>query len=162
MIVDVHNHFYPKAYLDTVKTGKCNARAERDASGNLLVVYEGDYNVVEPGHHDVAYRMAEIAKAGIHCQVLSLTTPGVHIEEPGRGVEMARACNEGFAQIVRKGDGPFEALAALPLQEPESAAAELRYAVRQLGAKGGLSSLTSTAGTSMSRNTRFSSGQPPN
>jgi aminocarboxymuconate-semialdehyde decarboxylase len=137
VIVDVHNHFYPKAYLDAVRQGTCVARAGEDADGNLLIIYEGDFNIVHPGHRDAAFRLEEIARNAIDCQVLSMTTPGVHIEERGFAIELARAVNEGFRDIVRASGGRFEAFAALPLQAPGAAADELEHAVTALGLKGG-------------------------
>ncbi|MEX0974133.1 MAG: amidohydrolase family protein [Bacillota bacterium] len=137
MIIDVHNHFYPKAYLDAVKKGDCVAKAAKDASGNLLVVYEGDFNVVDRGHADAAFRVEEIKRHGIDLQVLTMTTPGVHVEEKSRGIEMARAVNEGFAEIVKSSGGHFQAMAALPLQSPKDAAAELVHSVKELGLCGG-------------------------
>ena len=137
MIIDVHNHFYPKAYLDAVQRGTCVARAAQDADGNLLIVYEGDFNIVHPGHRDAGFRLEEITRNDIDCQVLSMTTPGVHIEEQGLAIGLARATNEGFSDIVRSSGGRFEAFAALPLQAPEHAAEELRFAVTSLGLTGG-------------------------
>ncbi len=137
MIIDVHNHFYPRAYLDAVKRGNCVARAGQDPDGNLLIIYEGDFNIVHPGHRDAAFRLGEIERNGIDCQVLSMTTPGVHIEEETLAIELARATNEGFRDIVKSSGGRFEAFAALPLQAPERAAEELRYSVTRLGLKGG-------------------------
>jgi len=137
MVIDVHNHFYPKAYLGAIQREKCVARTARDESGNLLIVYEGDFNIVDRGHRDEDFRLQEIERHGIDCQVLTMTTPGVHVEEAGRGVEMARAVNEGFRDIVAKGGRHFEAMAALPLQAPTKAADELVYAVTRLGLKGG-------------------------
>jgi len=137
VIIDVHNHFYPKAYLDALKKGDCVAKAGQDGSGNLLVIYEGDFNVVDRGHADEDFRLEELKRHGIDMQVLTMTTPGVHIEEKSRGIEMARACNEGFAEIVKASRGHYKALAVLPLQSPEDAAAELMHAVKNLGLSGG-------------------------
>lgn len=137
MIIDVHNHFYPREYLDAVKRGGCVAKAVEDSSGNLLVVYEGDFNVVDRGHADAAFRLEEIRRYGIDYQVLSMTTPGVHIEEKSRGIDLARAVNQGFAELIKASRGHFQAMAALPLNSPEDAASELTYAVRRLGLAGG-------------------------
>ncbi|MGI6662311.1 MAG: amidohydrolase family protein [Bacillota bacterium] len=137
MIIDVHNHFYPKAYLEMVKKGGCVAQAGQDEEGNLLIIYEGDFNVVDRGHADENFRLTQLDKFGIDTQVVTMTTPGVHIEEAGRGIEMARASNEGFAEIADKSGGRYAPLAALPLQAPKAAADELVHAVTKLGLKGG-------------------------
>jgi len=137
VIIDVHNHFYPMAYLEMVKKGGCVAQAGRDDEGNLLIIYEGDFNVVDRGHMDQDFRLAELDRFGIDAQVVTMTTPGVHIEEASRGIEMARASNEGFAEMAKKSGGRYAPLAALPLQAPKAAADELIHAVTKLGLKGG-------------------------
>ncbi|HHY34392.1 MAG TPA: amidohydrolase [Firmicutes bacterium] len=137
MVIDVHNHFYPGAYLEEIAKGRSRAKMGRDASGNPVIFYEGDFNIVDRGHRDADFRLGEISGNGIDIQVLTMTTPGVHIEEEGRGVELARAVNEGFSEVVQKSGGRFQALASLPLQAPDRAARELEYAVKTLGLKGG-------------------------
>ena len=39
-------------------------------------------------------------RAGIDLQILSLTVPGVHFEEPSRGKDLARVTNDAFGEIV--------------------------------------------------------------
>jgi aminocarboxymuconate-semialdehyde decarboxylase len=137
MVIDVHNHFYPRAYLEIVKKGGCVAKAGTGEGGEPTIIYEGDFNYVDRGHRDEQFRLMEMDKAGVDIQVLSMTTPGVHVEEAGRGVEMARAVNEGFQSIVKESAGRYKALAALPLQVPAKAAEELEYAVTRLSLSGG-------------------------
>ncbi|HPP38059.1 MAG TPA: amidohydrolase family protein, partial [Thermosynergistes sp.] len=135
--IDVHNHFYPPSYLKALKEGSGVAKVAEDADGNYILSYEGDYNVIVPGHRDIAYRLEVIEEAGIEAQVLSLTTPGVHIEEKNRDIALAKKANDDFAEIAKRYPGRFYALAALPLQAPEAAAEELERSVKELGLKGG-------------------------
>jgi len=72
----------------------------------------------------------------VDMQVLTLTTPGVEREEPRRGIELAELSNDGLGQIIDKYPDRFTALAALPIQEPNAAAAELDRAVRECGLRG--------------------------
>jgi hypothetical protein len=74
MIVDVHNHFYPPAYLDALARGPSNVRITHDAESNPLLHYPGDYNIVVRGHRDIAYRAQVLAEHGVGQQVLTLTT----------------------------------------------------------------------------------------
>lgn len=135
--VDVHNHFYPPSYLAALKKGDCVAKLEEDKNGDYILTYEGDYNVIVPGHRDIEFRLAELDRVGIKTQLLSLTTPGVHIEKRERGIHLAKIANDDFAEISRRFPGRFYGFAALPLQDPEAAAAELRRSVKELGLKGG-------------------------
>jgi aminocarboxymuconate-semialdehyde decarboxylase len=129
MIIDFHNHYYPDAYLDELRTGRTNARLEKDSQGRTLVHYPGDYNVVAVGHRDLDEKIRAMDAAGVDVQAFSLTTPGVHIEERERGIELAQLVNDEFASAVHLHAGRFAALAALPLQDPAASVTELDRAI---------------------------------
>ena len=129
MIIDFHNHYYPDAYLNELERGNTNARLERDGQGRLLVHYPGDYNVVAHGHRDLDEKIRAMDEAGVDVHAFSLTTPGVHIEARERGIALARIVNDEFAAAMQRYPGRFAALAALPLQDPDAAVAELERAV---------------------------------
>lgn len=137
MNIDFHNHFYPKAYLDELSRAGGYARVGKDELGRLLIHYEGDYNIVVGSHIDIDERLEAMDRCGIDMQVLTLTTPSVEREKPERGVKLAELANDGFGEIVEEDPDRFRALAALPLQEPEKAAAELKRAVMECGLSGG-------------------------
>ncbi|NPV69546.1 MAG: amidohydrolase family protein [Firmicutes bacterium] len=135
--IDVHNHFYPPSYLEELKKGRGAATVTEDKDGNYILTYEGDYNVIVPGHRDIEFRREELDRAGIRAQILSLTTPGTHIETTERGIRLAKMTNDDFAAITQRFPGRFYGFAALPLQDPGSSARELERAVKELGLKGG-------------------------
>jgi aminocarboxymuconate-semialdehyde decarboxylase len=137
MNIDVHNHFYPEAYMEELGKGGGYARVKRDTSGRLLIHYEGDYNIVVGPHIDIEDRLKAMDRCGIEMHVLTLTTPSVEREAPEKGVKLAELANDGFSQIIEKYPERFQAFAALPLQVPEAAAEELERAVRELGLRGG-------------------------
>ena len=138
MIIDVHNHFYPPEYLDALRHGDSVVRVTIDDSGNPCVHYPGDYNVAVRGHRDIAYRAEVLARDGVDTQIISLTTPGTHVEEPRRAVRLAKLVNDAFATIVRERGPRFAALATLPLCDPAASVAELRRAVEELGFPGAM------------------------
>lgn len=83
------------------------------------------------------YRLPEMDEYGVDVQVLSLTSPGLQAQpDVTRAVEDARRVNVFLAGIVDKYPDRFAGLAALPLQDPAAAAAELEYAVTELGYRG--------------------------
>lgn len=136
-IVDVHNHFYPPEYLAALRSGPSNVTLTTDADGNPVLHYPGDFNVAVRGHRDIDHREAVLAEHGVDVQVLSLTTPGTHVEEPARAVALARLVNDAFATI--RAERPrFTALATLPLCDPAASAAELERAVTVLGLPGAM------------------------
>jgi len=132
MLIDVHNHFYPPEYLDALGDEDSVVRVTMDEAGNPCVHYPGDYNVAVRGHRDIAYRADVLVRDGVDTQVITLTTPGTHVEPPTRAVRLARLVNDAFAAIVRERGPRFAALATLPLCDPAASVTELRRAVEQL------------------------------
>ena len=132
MIIDFHNHFYPKAYLDALRSGSSRVNVTIDAEGNPVLHYPGDYNIAVRGHRDIAYRESVLEGHRVDRQVLSLTTPGTHVEEPAMAVKLARLVNDGFADIVRN-SRRFVGIGTLPLSDPAASAKELERVCRQLG-----------------------------
>lgn len=135
-VIDVHNHFYPPEYLAAIQAGPSNVKVTFDVDSNPLLHYPGDYNIVVPGHRDILYRKQVLEESGIDKQVLSMTTPGVHIESPERSVELARMVNDSFAQIAAKHGDRFSAFATLPLNDPKASVDELKRAFEELGFRG--------------------------
>ena len=132
MILDFHNHFYPKAYLDALRSGSSRVNVTIDAEGNPVLHYPGDYNIAVRGHRDIAYRESVLEEYHVEKQVLSLTTPGTHVEEPALALKLARLVNDGFAEIVRNSKR-FIGIGTLPLSDPTGSAKELDRVCRQLG-----------------------------
>src|SRR5438270_4217426 len=132
MIVDVHNHFYPPEYLDALRSGKSVVRVTTGASGDPHIHYPGDYNVAVAGHRDIGYRQRVLETEGVDTQVITLTTPGTHVESPAYASKLASLVNDAFANIVSTGGPRFAALATLPLNDPAASVKELRRALDQL------------------------------
>ncbi|HUF29882.1 MAG TPA: amidohydrolase family protein [Gemmatimonadaceae bacterium] len=137
-VIDVHNHYYPPAYLDALEEGPSAVRITRDDDGNPVLHYPGDYNVAVRGHRDLDYRERVLEREGVDVQVVTLTTPGTHVEEPARAVELAWLVNDDFAAACRRPSGRFAALATLPLNDPAASADELSRAVTELGLPGAM------------------------
>lgn len=137
-IIDFHNHYYPPAYMDALKAGASNVRVTVDAGGNPCLHYPGDYNIAVRGHRDIDYREQVLAEYGVDTQVVTLTTPGTHVEAPATAARLAALVNDAFAEAVAARRGRFAALATLPLNDPMASAAELGRACRQLGLRGAM------------------------
>ena len=81
-----------------------------------------------------AGRIADMDAAGIDIQVLSALTPGAQNLPGAEGVAYARRLNSWLAsEVIPAWPDRFRAFATLPLSEPQAAADELEYAVRDLG-----------------------------
>lgn len=84
-------------------------------------------------------RLREMDAHGMELMIVSLNAPAIQaVAEPGKAAEIARRANDDLAEKVARHPDRFRGLAALPLQDPEAAAAELTRAVRELGFVGAL------------------------
>jgi aminocarboxymuconate-semialdehyde decarboxylase len=135
-VIDFHNHFYPPEYLQTLQAGPSNIKMTFDSEKNPVLHYPGDYNVVVPGHRDIAFRETVLAEAGIDKQVLTLTSPGTHIEDPEQAVILAKIVNDAFAAIGADRSDRFAPLATLPLNDPQASVREFDRATADLGFRG--------------------------
>jgi 2,3-dihydroxybenzoate decarboxylase len=85
------------------------------------------------------YRLPEMDAAGIDVQVLSLTVPGLQADvDPATARDDARFANDYLAKVLAGHPDRFRGFAALPMQDPRAAAAELGRCVRELGFCGAL------------------------
>lgn len=131
-IIDFHNHYYPPEYIKAIEQGPSAVRITYDATGNPCLHYPGDYNIAVRGHSDIEYREQILRDSGVDTQVITLTTPGTHIEEPATAVRLARLVNDAFARVVADKRGRFATLATLPLCDPAASVLELHRAMEQL------------------------------
>jgi aminocarboxymuconate-semialdehyde decarboxylase len=137
-IIDFHNHYYPPAYLDALGSGSSAVEMTIDEDGNPRIYYPGDYNIAVPGHRDIDYREQVLIDEGVDTQVITLTTPGTHVEAPATAVKFAELVNDAFAAVIQSKKGRFAALATLPLNDPARSVKELERACRDLGLPGAM------------------------
>jgi predicted TIM-barrel fold metal-dependent hydrolase len=85
---------------------------------------------------DVRFRVMD--RFDDYVQVLSLPTPPIEVfASPADAVDLARAANDGMAELVERYPDRFAGfVAALPLNDPDAAVRELRRALADLGARG--------------------------
>ena len=137
-MIDFHNHYYPPRYLDALRSGDTSVRVTTDAEGNPVIHYPGDYNVAVRGHRDLDYRVGVLDQHGVTMQVLTLTTPGTHVEPPARAARLASLVNDEFRSAMEQHRGRFTALATLPLNDPAASVRELQRACGDLGMRGAM------------------------
>ena len=84
-------------------------------------------------------RLRQMDASGIEMMILSLNAPTVQaIPDPAQATELARRANDFLAEQVALRPGRFQGFAALPMQDPEAAALELRRCMVELGFRGAL------------------------
>ena len=98
------------------------------------------WDTLHPRLFDVQeIRLREMDKHGIEMMILSLNAPAIQaIHDANRAIEVAREANDVCAEHMRKRPDRFQSFAALPMQDPQAAAAELTRCVRELGFVGAL------------------------
>ena len=88
---------------------------------------------------DMDKRLAAMDWAGIELLILSLNAPGIQsILNQEEAVVTARKANDRIAQWINSHPGRYAGLAALPMQDPVAACAELERCVNELGFRGAL------------------------
>ena len=99
----------------------------------------------------VEQRLRDMDKMGVDVQAISCSPfQFMYSLDPELGARSARAVNENLAAIVARHPRRFVALANVPLQAPDAAAAELAYCVERLGFRG-VEIGTNVAGAEISR-----------
>ncbi len=92
-------------------------------------------------------RLRQMDEQGVEIMILSLNAPAVQaIPDIKKANEIAIRANDYLAEQVAKRPDRFQAFAALPMQDPDLAIAELDRAVNTLGFKGALVNGFSQAG----------------
>jgi aminocarboxymuconate-semialdehyde decarboxylase len=135
MIIDVHNHFYPPAFLDALRQSKTAMTVVDNEDGDPVLYSPGDANIAVPGHRLIDFRDAVMAKEGVDRQLISLTCPGTLLETPERSADLSRLVNDAFAEIMATRGNRFTALATLPLNNPAASVVEFDR-VMKMGFKG--------------------------
>ena len=139
MITDVHCHFIPDAYFRFVRQrSEFEVRVDSAPGDSVNLVCRGALYGLNTTFFDPERQLLRMNALGIERSVVSLATPLVdYYVDAELAMKAARLCNDGFAQLVASDPRRFAAWAYLPMQEPSSAAAELRRCVREHGFVGG-------------------------
>ncbi len=149
MRIDAHAHFYPDRFLGLIEGQGDNHAIEvrrEGANGERRLVVAGrEFFTFSRDFFDLDFRLEQMAASGVDMQVISLGPPMVYWAEPELGAELCRAFNDEMARVVRRYPEHFVALAAVPLQDVDTAVSELERAARDLDARGAM--IPTTVGT---------------
>ena len=84
-------------------------------------------------------RLDNMDETGIEFALQSLNAPGVQgILDPEEAIRVAKKGNDTIAEAMAKHPDRYGGLAALPMQDPDAASAELTRCVSELGFKGAM------------------------
>jgi uncharacterized protein len=138
MMIDVFNHFMPKAYLEHLATL---------IPGHIAVTAFPRLETL----CDIDARLALLDEFDGLQQVLSLANPPLElIAGPEQTPALARLANDALAEVCRKHPDRFPTfIAALPMNDIDASLAEIDRAVNALGARG-IQVFTNVAGKPLS------------
>jgi predicted TIM-barrel fold metal-dependent hydrolase len=119
-------------HFSTPEVVKATAHLQSGSRSGFVEVVRGKLLDLGEG------RIADMDAAGIDVQVLSLVNSGMDKLETATATALVRDANDQLAAAVRTHPDRFAAFAALALQDPAAAAAELKRCVCSLGFKGAL------------------------
>jgi aminocarboxymuconate-semialdehyde decarboxylase len=137
-VVDIHAHFFPRAYLDLIESdGPAHGLSLRAGpQGPSIMVGQVPFGPIAPGYYDLDVRLRAMDAQGVRLHALSLTAPMVYWADADLGLRLARVVNDAMAAAARAHPDRFVGLATLPLQAPEAAVAEVDRAVTELRLRG--------------------------
>jgi aminocarboxymuconate-semialdehyde decarboxylase len=124
--------------MQALRSGESSVKVTIDREGNPNLHYPGDYNVAVRGHRDLAYRQDVLESHGVTMQVVTLTTPGTHVETPATAARLASMVNDEFKEAMETRGRRFTSLATLPLNDPAASVTEFRRATCELGMRGAM------------------------
>ena len=139
MITDIHCHFIPdSAFRYVLAHREFDTAVTKQDGDRVDLTVRGMHFGLNRGFFDPARQIERMDALKIDRAVVSLATPLVNYHLDAQlSTEVARLCNDGFAELVAANPKRFAAWAFLPMQDPAAAAAELRRCVRDLGFVGG-------------------------
>jgi aminocarboxymuconate-semialdehyde decarboxylase len=137
-MIDIFNHFIPKAYLD---------RLGDFIPGHMVLTFFPRLETL----WDIDARLALLDEFDGLQQVLSLANPPLElIAPPNKSPELARMANDALAELCRRHADRFPAfIASLPMNNVDAALAEIDRALNDLGARG-IQVFTNVAGKPLS------------
>jgi aminocarboxymuconate-semialdehyde decarboxylase len=139
-IVDVHAHILTEEMMARMRKEAPEMGPEMraiDGYGAILRVGAIIQKPFPRGGWDFDKRLADMDAAGVDVQVISpLPQTFLYNLEAKRAAAIAAIQNEAIAAVVKRMPDRFLGLAAVSMQSPELAAAELERAMRRLDLKG--------------------------
>lgn len=126
MKIDIFNHIFPKKFFERMQT-------IREKGSNMQKRVSEIPSLVDL---DLRFRMMDAFEE--YVQVISLPSPPVEaFADADKSPELAQLANDGMAELVDKHPSRFPGfVAALPMNNPDAALAEIERAVMKLGSTG--------------------------
>lgn len=124
-VIDIHSHYLPRTLVEALERRGELPRITDTPAGRMIEYGRGNGHPLLPNMGDIELRIRDMDEQGIDLAVISVNIPGVDWFPETDGPSVARAVNDELAALVAAHPTRLAALATLPLQVPEAAAAEL-------------------------------------
>ena len=129
MIIDIHAHYFPKAYNDALL--RIGGRSLPEAARALTA-----RPMREDSASGIGTRLQQMDEAEVQMQVLSPAASPPYAEKEADAVDAARLINNSYAELAAKYPGKFSAVVSLPLPHIDASLREMARGLDQLGMLG--------------------------
>ncbi|MBI2988938.1 MAG: amidohydrolase [Deltaproteobacteria bacterium] len=138
--IDIHNHGYPKKFLEELRRGdgeRYGLRIASDGKGEALLRPDGVFYQLQPKRVDYPAQLSQLATVGIDAIALSVL-PYVNFIgcNEQTTVWACQRVNDGLAEVQRDYPKRIYGMGMVPLPFGRAAATELARAARELGLRG--------------------------
>jgi aminocarboxymuconate-semialdehyde decarboxylase len=124
-------------YFAAVRDSGGDYSFAKDPTGRDIITLRGSrFFGVTPAMTDLAARLDAMDAAGVDVAVLSLSTPNVFFLPAPAQAGLARRMNDAYAQAMADHPNRIRAFAAIPMDDPDAALAELHRALGELRMSG--------------------------
>jgi aminocarboxymuconate-semialdehyde decarboxylase len=132
--IDLHCHFIPPAIMERIEVEGAAHSTTVTANGTVSFAGRDATQPFPQGMLDLDERLRWMDAQDVDVQILSAWMDfSTYVLDPDDGAWLARSLNEATVEALERHPDRFGAMAAVPLQAPERAAEELRYAIEELG-----------------------------
>jgi aminocarboxymuconate-semialdehyde decarboxylase len=136
--IDVHAHWYPKAWLDLVaKHGPAHGVEWKEVEGKpVFKVGHVQTGPAGPRYTDLDARLQAMDEQHVAVHAMSLSQPMLYWAPPDLGERLTVVFNDALADAHRAHPARLVGLATLPLQAPDLAVREVERAAKLPGVRG--------------------------
>ena len=136
--IDVHAHWYPRAWIDLLEKegSRYGANTRRNERGHLVLEVPQYGQPFQEHYIDLPTRLKMMDDARVDIHALSLTSPMVYWAPAEFGLKLAQVYNDALGEAHQQHPDRFLGLATLPMQAPELAVKEIDRASKLPGIRG--------------------------
>jgi len=133
-VIDIHNHFFPRAWPDlAARYGTPNWPSIKHSQPGKAEIMVGDrfFRQISSACWDPEVRLQEMDRDGVEMQVLSATPVLFAYDRPvEHALDCAQLFNDAALELCAQGRGRLKSLCQVPLQDIDASCSELSRCMR--------------------------------